>query len=145
LFWLVASISLACALWAAFALPRSDRRARPLDPAGSLLFAATVVALLTGVVEGPERSWVSPVVLSAFASSIIFGAAWVAVGLRSANPLLDPRLLRIPALSGAALGMMVTFFGSFGLFSLNASPLQYGRGWSVRKPAWAPCHWPPRC
>ncbi|MFD5190085.1 hypothetical protein ACFWMU_18405 [Streptomyces sp. NPDC058357] len=27
--------------------------------------------------------------------------------------------------------MTITFFGSFGLFYINASPLQYGRGFSV--------------
>lgn len=131
LFWAVAPIALACAVWVAAAVPRSDRRARPLDPAGSLLFVATIVALLTGIVEGPERGWASPVVLAAFTLSAGFGTGWVILGLRSANPLLDPRLFRIPALSGAGLGMMVTFFGSFGLFFLNASLLQYGRSWSV--------------
>ncbi|AGL16602.1 major facilitator transporter [Actinoplanes sp. N902-109] len=131
LFWVVVPIAVSCAAWAGYAVPRSDRRTRPLDPAGSLLFAATVVALLTGVVEGPERGWASPVVLVAFALSVVLGAAWTGVGLRSVHPLLDPRLFGIPALSGAALGMMVTFFGSFGLFFLNASLLQYGRGWSV--------------
>lgn len=45
--------------------------------------------------------------------------------------MLDPRLFRSVALSSAGLGMTITFFGSFGLFYVNASLLQYGRGFSV--------------
>ena len=45
--------------------------------------------------------------------------------------MLDPRLFRIPGVRAGALGMMTAFFGSFGLFYLNATLLQYGRGYSV--------------
>ncbi|NEE19524.1 MFS transporter, partial [Streptomyces sp. SID7499] len=47
------------------------------------------------------------------------------------QPMLDPRLFRSPALSSAALGMTMVFFGNFGLFYVNASLLQYGRGFTV--------------
>jgi MFS family permease len=131
LFGAVAVIAVACAIWVARIVPTSSRNARSLDPAGTVLFVSTTVALLIGIIEGPEQGWRSPLVVSMFVLSILLAAAWVITELRVAHPLLDPRLFRIPLLSSSSLGMLVTFFGSFGLFFLNASLLQYGRGYSV--------------
>ncbi|MEU6171180.1 MFS transporter [Streptantibioticus parmotrematis] len=131
LFWVIAPLALACALWIAFGIPRSDRSPRSLDPAGTALLVAASVTLLTGVIEGPERGWGSRVVIGAFLLSALLWAVWVLVELRVRHPLLDPRLFRIPLLAAACVGMFVTFFGSFGLFYLNASLLEYGRGLSV--------------
>ncbi|MET1073207.1 MAG: MFS transporter, partial [Umezawaea sp.] len=131
LFAVVAAIALGCALWVGLLVPRSDRASRALDPVGTALFVAAVVALLIGIIEGPEQGWGGAVVVTAFASAVVLGAAWVVFELRASHPLLDPRLFRIPLLSSAAFGMSVMFFGSFGLFYVNASLLQYGRGYSV--------------
>ncbi|GAA4543677.1 MFS transporter [Amycolatopsis samaneae] len=131
LFVAIVPIALLCGLWVLLAAPRSGRHSRSLDPAGTALFVAAIVALLVGIIEGPARGWGSAVVLIAFAFSVVLGVLWVVVELRVAHPLLDPRLFRIPLLRSAALGMLVMFFGNFGLFYLNASILQYGRGYSV--------------
>ncbi|MFF0491471.1 MFS transporter [Nocardia sp. NPDC004068] len=131
LFAAIVPIALGCALWVGLVAPRSARHYRRLDPVGTVLFVAATVALLVGIIEGPERGWGSGVVLGAFACCGVLGALWVAVEIRSPAPLLDPRLFRIPLLASACLGMLVTFFGSFGLFYLNASLLQYGRGYPV--------------
>jgi EmrB/QacA subfamily drug resistance transporter len=131
LFIAVAALAGLCAAWVAYLAPRSPRHARTLDLPGTVLFVLAIVALLVGIIEGPEKGWAGLTVLAAFASSLVLSAAWVVVELRSHEPLLDPRLFRIPALTGASLGMLVTFFGSFGLFYVNASVLQYVRGYSV--------------
>ncbi|MFD9428724.1 MULTISPECIES: MFS transporter [unclassified Streptomyces] len=131
LFATVALIAACCLAWVARSVPRSARIDRTLDLPGTLLFVAAFVTLLTGIIEGPEQGWGSPVVLIAFACSVLLSLCWVRVELRVPHPLLDPRLFRSPVLSSAALGMTITFFGSFGLFYVNASLLQYGRGFSV--------------
>ncbi|MEV6079751.1 MFS transporter [Streptomyces sp. NPDC052069] len=131
LFATVALIAACCLAWVARSVPRSARLDRTLDLPGTLLFVAAFVALLTGIIEGPEQGWGSPVVLTAFACGMLLSLCWVRVELRVPHPMLDPRLFRSPALSSAALGMTITFFGSFGLFYVNASLLQYGRGFSV--------------
>jgi EmrB/QacA subfamily drug resistance transporter len=131
LFAAIVPIALLCAIAAALAVGRSSRSPRSLDPVGTSLLVAATVALLVGIIEGPEHGWGSAVVIAAFAASVGLGAAWVRAELRVRHPLLDPRLFRIPLLSIASLGMLVLFFGSFGLFYLNASLLQYGRGYSV--------------
>jgi predicted MFS family arabinose efflux permease len=61
----------------------------------------------------------------------VFFGAWVFTELHVQQPLLDPRLFRIPKLRAACLGMVVSFFGMFALFFVNASFLQYGKGFTV--------------
>lgn len=131
LFWTIAPLALACALWIAVGVRRSARTPRPLDAAGTVLIVAATVTLLTGIIEGPEKGWTGPLVLGSFALSTVLWTAWVVVALRTAHPLLDPRLLRLPQLAAACLGMIVLFFGSFGLFYVNASALQYGRDFTT--------------
>lgn len=131
LFVAVAVIAVGCLTWAARSAPRSPRHRRTVDLPGTLLFVAAVVALLTGIIEGPERGWASTTVLTAFAAGLMLSVSWVLVELRVAHPMLDPRLFRDPRLGSASLGMTVVFFGNFGLFYVNASLLQYGRGFSV--------------
>ncbi|WP_328491709.1 MFS transporter [Streptomyces sp. NBC_00414] len=131
LFVAVALIAACCLAWAARSAPRGVRLDRTLDLPGTLLSVAAVVALLIAIIEGPEQGWGSTVVLTAFACSVLLSLWWVRVELRASHPMLDPRLFRDPALSSACLGMTITFFGNFGLFYVNASLLQYGRGFSV--------------
>ncbi|MEW2545978.1 MFS transporter [Streptomyces sp. NPDC047002] len=131
LFLAAALVAVCCLGWAARSAPRTARHDRTLDIPGTLLFVAAVVALLTGIIEGPEHGWLSAVVLGAFGCAALLGVCWTLVELRVAHPVLDPRLLRDAALGSACLGMAVTFFGNFGLFYVNASLLQYGRGFSV--------------
>ncbi|GCD39695.1 MFS transporter [Streptomyces chrestomyceticus JCM 4735] len=131
LFLAVVLVALACALWAAAAVPRSSRHERGLDPVGALLFVAAAVALLLGIIEGPELGWTSAFVVTAFTLCAALTAVWLAVELRVRHPMLDPRLFRNPLLATASIGMVVAFFANFGLFYVNASLLQYGRGFSV--------------
>jgi predicted MFS family arabinose efflux permease len=131
LFQVIAPLALACAVWVLLIVRPSARSERALDPAGTALLVLATVALLVGIIEGPEQGWGNPTVVAAFALSGVVWAAWVAVELRVTHPLLDPRLFRLPLLTAASLGMFVTFFGSFGLFYVNASLLEYGRGFST--------------
>ncbi|MGG0171711.1 MFS transporter [Paenibacillus dokdonensis] len=137
LFGAIVPIALLCAFWTSLVVRRSSRSPRSLDPAGTALLVAATFALLIGIIEGPERGWSSAIVSAAFVASVVLGAAWVVVELRVRHPLLDPRLFRSPLLSTVSLGMLVMFFGSFGLFYLNASLLQYGRGYSVLQAGFA--------
>ncbi|WP_375490836.1 MFS transporter [uncultured Jatrophihabitans sp.] len=131
LFAAVVPLALSCVVWVGVSVARSTRHERSLDPLGTGLLVAASVALLAGIIEGPERGWGSALVVTAFALGVALSVTWVVAELRTRHPLLDPQLFRIPAVASASLGMLVTFFGSFGLFYLNASLLQYGRGYSV--------------
>lgn len=111
--------------------PVSARHDRRVDPLGAVLLTGASVALLLGIVHGPEAGWSSPVVIGGFASAAVLFTVWTVVALRAEQPLLDPRLFRVPTLRRACLGMVAVFFGMFALFYVNASFLQYGKGFSV--------------
>lgn len=131
LFIAVVPIAVALAAWIAAVAPRSPHGTRPVDVPGAVGLTVTITALLAGIIEGPHAGWASPVVLGSFAAAALTGAIWVLVELRSARPMIDPRLFRIPMLSAAVAGMVVAFFGNFALFFVNASLLQYSRGFDV--------------
>jgi MFS family permease len=131
LFGAAVAVTLVLAALTARDAPVSSRHDRRLDPVGTVLLVAASVALLLAIVQGPEAGWGSPVVVAGFVGAAALFAAWTLVELRVEHPLLDPRLLRIPGLRSACLGMTAVFFGMFALFYVNASLLQYGKGLSA--------------
>ncbi|WP_414939152.1 MFS transporter [Amycolatopsis sp. cmx-11-51] len=131
LFAVAVPISLLLAAFVARVAPVSPRHDRPLSLLGAFLLVGASVALLLGIVEGPEAGCTSPIVLIGFAGALVLFVLWTFVELKVEHPLLDPRLFRVPALRSACLGMTAIFFGMFALFYVNASFLQYGKGFSV--------------
>jgi EmrB/QacA subfamily drug resistance transporter len=84
----------------------------------AVLLSAWLVALLLGVSEGPSWGWGSARVLGLFAAAVICAALWILVELRSSAPLIDMRMMRIPAvwtsnlvalLFGVVMYTMMTF------------------------------------
>ncbi|MFB9685414.1 MFS transporter [Amycolatopsis plumensis] len=131
LFTAAAAVSLGLGVLAARYAPVSSRHDRPLGAGSATLLTGASVALLLAIVQGPEAGWGSVVVVGGFATAAVLFTAWVFAGLRSAHPLLDPRLFRDPRLRSACLGLTAIFFGMFALFYVNASFLQYAKGFGV--------------
>ncbi|MGX1811359.1 MFS transporter [Nocardia sp. NPDC055321] len=131
LFVAVVPIALLLAALVGRLAPVSARHDRRLDPIGTVLLVAASVALLVGIVEGPVEGWGSLLVIAGFVCSAVLFALWTIVELKVEHPLLDPRLFRVPALRSACLGMTAVFFGMFALFYVNASFLQYAKGFGV--------------
>lgn len=131
LFAAVVPLALLMAVAVAVAVPASTRTARSLRPLATSLLTLATLALLFGIIEGPELGWGSLVVIGAFAAAALLGTAWARVELATPAPLLDPRLFAVPRLRSAALGLAVLFFGMFAFFYVNASYLQFGRGFDV--------------
>jgi MFS family permease len=132
--WLFAAagpLALVAAALVARTAPVSSRHDRRLDPLAAVLLVGASVALLVGIVQGPEAGWGSAVVVTGFAGAAVLFTAWTFVELRAEHPLLDPRLFRIAGLRSACLGMTAIFFGMFALFYVNASFLQYAKGFGV--------------
>ncbi|NUU26295.1 MAG: MFS transporter [Streptomycetaceae bacterium] len=137
LFACLAPVGALLLLLAAVALPKVPRTHASLDPVGSALLVAGFLAVLFGVIEGPDRGWTSAGVLGGFAVGAMLLAVFVGYALRAAEPLLDPRLFRRPALRAGVLGILVAFIGLFSLFYVNAQYLQYAQGFSVLRTGFA--------
>jgi EmrB/QacA subfamily drug resistance transporter len=104
-------------------------RAR-LDVAGGALSALGLSALVYGIIEGPERGWTDPVTLAAFAAALVLIAAFVAWELRRDEPLLDPRLFRLPGFGAGTLSITVQFFAFFGFIFVILQYIQFVLGYS---------------
>ncbi|MEU6354745.1 MFS transporter [Streptomyces sp. NPDC047072] len=95
-------------------------RERHLDVPGQLLAIVAVTGLVYGVIEGGSAGWGSAEVVLAFLLAALALPAFVVVELRSPCPMLDIRLFRSAAFSGAALVMALTLFAQVGLvFALS--------------------------
>ncbi|MFR9770021.1 MFS transporter [Nocardia sp. SC052] len=132
--WLFAAavpIALILCLLVGRVAPVSPRHDRRLDPVGAVLLVGASIALLLGIAQGPEAGWDSAIVIAGFVCAAVLFTVWMFVELNVEHPLLDPRLFRVPGLRSACLGMTTVFFGMFALFYVNASFLQYGKGFGV--------------
>ncbi|GAA4790187.1 MFS transporter [Streptomyces ziwulingensis] len=91
------------------------QRERHLDLPGQLLAVVAITALVYAVIEGGVAGWGSAHTVTGFVVAVLALPAFVAVELRSPCPMLDMRLFRSRAFSGAALVMGVTLFAQVGL------------------------------
>ncbi|WP_240930255.1 MFS transporter [Streptomyces coryli] len=130
LFWTAAPAALVLLALTARYAPRGERHPAAADLPGTALLVLGFVALLYGIIEGPERGWSAGPVLAAFAAAAVILGGFVARSLRAAQPLVDPRLFVVARLRAGALGVTVLFLGLFALFYVNAQYLQYAKGYS---------------
>ena len=91
---------------------RSPRASRP-DWAGFALFTVALSSLVYGLIESNQRSFTDGLVLGCFAVAAALLAVFVVVELRSASPMFDLSLFRLPTFSGgsvAAFGLSASIF-----------------------------------
>ncbi len=98
LFWFPMILAVAAAAAALAFVPESPVRAPGrVNLGAALLLSSWLVFLLLGVSEGPRFGWTSLVVLALFAAAAVLLPLWVGFELRSSAPLVDMRMMRIPA------------------------------------------------
>jgi EmrB/QacA subfamily drug resistance transporter len=107
-----------------------DPDGHPLDPIGALLAVGGLVSLVFGVIEGPEQGWVDPLTIGAFVAAVVLLVGFVRYELRQDNPMLDPRLFKLPGFGAGAATITLAFFSLFGMFFLLTQYLQFVKGYS---------------
>ena len=107
-----------------------DPHAPRLDVPGGLLSLVAVTGLVFGIIEGPERGWGDPLVLTGLIGGGLAVVAFVLWELRAPQPLLDPRLFRLRGFSTGSLSLTVQFFAAFGFFFIVLQYLQFVAGLS---------------
>ncbi|MDX6232452.1 MAG: hypothetical protein QOH68_1436 [Nocardioidaceae bacterium] len=96
-----------------------------LDLVGALLSLVAVASTVFGIIEGPDRGWDNGLTVVALVVGIVALVAFVGWELRTAQPMLDPRLFRNRGFSAGSLTVMVQFFATFGLFFVVIQYLQF--------------------
>jgi MFS family permease len=138
LFWLPMILIVALTVAAIFLLPDSGTRSSGrITVLPAVLLAGWLVALLLPLSQGRSWGWGSPLTDGLFVIAAALLVAWVRVETRSADPVIDMRLMRMPAvwttnlvglLFGATMFAILTF-----LPQLVQTPAAsgYGLGLSV--------------
>jgi EmrB/QacA subfamily drug resistance transporter len=114
-------VGLLVILLGAFVLTESRAaRERHLDVPGQLLAVLAITGIVYGVIEGGGTGWGAARTIAAFVVAAVALPAFVVTELRSPSPMLDMRLFRSAAFSGAAAVMALTLFAQVGLvFALS--------------------------
>jgi EmrB/QacA subfamily drug resistance transporter len=116
---------------------REARDLRPgrLDWAGLVTFSSALFLLVFGVLRGNGDGWSSPVIVASLAGGAALLAAFVAIELRGKSPMLDVRLFRVRAFTGASIASFAVAASVFSMLLyivlylqnvLGYSPLQAG-------------------
>ena len=108
----VVVVGIAGALWL---IPESkDPEHSALDPVGAVLSIAGLSALVWGIIEAGGGHWGDPMVLAALGGGAALLALFARWELHTPSPMLDVRLFRIGAFSGASGSIALVFFALFG-------------------------------
>ncbi|MFE7423514.1 MFS transporter [Rhodococcus sp. NPDC057529] len=138
LFWIPLIMVVLAGVAAQILIPDS-----PVHTAGkinwltALLLSGWLVALLLGVSQAPTWGWGSPIVVGLLVAAAVIVVTWVVAEARSANPLIDMRMMRIRSVWAAnllALLMGVGMYAAFGFlpqFLQTPTSAGYGFGASV--------------
>jgi MFS family permease len=136
LFWVPAILTGAAAVAAEFLIPESPVRAsRGISVLPGILLSGWLVAFLLALSQAPEWGWASARVLGLTAAAAVLAYAWVRAELHARTPLVDMRMMRIPAVWSAnltALLLGLAFYASIGFIPrLLEAPTSTGYGLGV--------------
>jgi EmrB/QacA subfamily drug resistance transporter len=128
IFWINVPIAAIAVGVAIVIIPETKGPARALDPAGVLLSAAGMTALVYAIVSVPRAGWAAAEVLVAAtvaACSLVAFAWWER---RVDHSMLPMTLFRDRRFGGASLSVVLVVFGSGALLLVISQYLQFVRG-----------------
>src|ERR1700722_358602 len=138
LFWIPAIMLAVATVAAKLIVPESPvRTAGRGSWAVPALRSGWLVALLVPISGAPEWGWGSARVLGLLAVAVVLAVAWVVVESRSAHPLIDMRMMRIPVVWTTNLVALLFGVGMYATFAFLPEFLQtpvaagYGFGLSI--------------
>lgn len=138
LFWIPVAIVAVATLIAVRYVPESPNRAAGnVNWFGAVLLSAWLVALLLPLSQASAWGWGSGRVLGLFAAAVALFALWLYSEARSRTPLIDLRVMRLPAVWTTNTAALLFGAGMYALWSFlpgfvqTPSSAGYGFGASV--------------
>jgi MFS family permease len=115
-------------------LPASPPRGKVrFDPLGAVLLAVGLAALTLGLSFGQEWGWTSPRLISMLAVAVAALVAFVIVERRTADPIVDLRLLNNRVFASANLSLILSFLALFAVGFLLPFYLEELKGFSTEQ------------
>lgn len=138
LFWIPVGIVIAATLIAVRYVPESPNRAQGnVNWLGAVLLSAWLVALLLPLSQAGKWGWGSARVLSLFGAAVVLFALWLYSEARSRTPLIDLKVMRLPAVWTTNAAALLFGAGMYSIWSFLPGFVQtpasagYGFGASV--------------
>jgi EmrB/QacA subfamily drug resistance transporter len=138
LFWLPMILTIVAAVAALIFVPESPVRSPGrISWVPAVLLSAWLVALLVALSEAPVWGWGSVRVIGLIVAAAVLAAAWIASELRAATPLIDMKMMRIPAVWTNNLVALLIGVGMYATFAFMPEFVQtpsiagYGFGASI--------------
>jgi EmrB/QacA subfamily drug resistance transporter len=138
LFWIPMIVMAAVVVAAHLVIPESQvRTPGTLSWPGVVLLSTWLVALILGISEAPTWGWGSASVIGLLIGAVVVAVVWVVVEARSAHPLIDMNMMRIPAVWTTNLVALLLGVGMYAVFAFLPEFLQtptsagYGFGVSI--------------
>ena len=110
-----------------------DSRHLPLDISGAILGTGGLIALVFGIIQGPDVGWTSPQILGAFAVAAVGLGAFGTVEARSSAPMLPLRFFKQADFSGPMLVIGLMYLALIGMFFFLTLYFQLVQGNSAFK------------
>jgi EmrB/QacA subfamily drug resistance transporter len=138
LFWLPAFLTALAAVGAVLFVPQSLSRSRgTISWAPAIALSAWLVLLLVPLSEASIWGWGSAKVIGMLAGAVVLAVAWVWSELRAATPLIDMKMMRLPAVWTNNLVALLIGVGLYAMFAFLPAFVQtprsagYGFGASI--------------
>jgi EmrB/QacA subfamily drug resistance transporter len=140
LFWLPAIVTAVAMAGAVLFVPQSPVRSPgTISWLPAVLLSGWLVALLVPLSEASDWGWGSPTVIGLFAAAVLLAALWVWSELRAATPLIDMKMMRLPAVWTNNLVALLIGVGLYAMFAFLPEFVQtptaagYGFGASITR------------
>lgn len=85
-----------------------------IDWPGALLWTGALVSVLFGIIEGPERGWLSGLVVGPLVAAVVLIVAFWAREVRAPSPLLEPDTAKHPGMRAGGAFVTASFFAVLG-------------------------------
>ena len=138
LFWLPAIVTVIATVAAVLFVPQSPVRSPgTISWLPAILMSGWLVLLLVPLSEASDWGWGSPAVLGMLAGAVLLAAVWVWSELRATSPLIDMKMMRLPAVWTNNLVALLIGVGLYAMFAFlpefvqTPSSAGYGFGASI--------------
>jgi MFS family permease len=136
LFWIPLIMSLTATVFTFLFVPESPVRAPGrINWLGAMLMSGWLVTGLLAISYAPTWGWGNPSVLGLFGASAVLLVIWVMSESRSSSPLVDMKMMRVPAVWSTNLAALLFGFGMFAMFivlpQFTQTPTHVGYGFGA--------------
>jgi MFS family permease len=128
LFWAPLPLIVAAAAGIQLLVPESPvRSGGRVNLGNAVLLSAWLATLLIGITEGPRWGWLSPALVGTVLAAAVLFCGWWTAERRSGNPLVDVRMLELPAVWRTNFVALAVGFGLYGSLTIIPEILQAPR------------------